>query len=99
MSEQKDWADIAGPVHFPEPVDAVSLRETPEIYGLAKWFYEQNATELSDGTVVALGWGECLMVARCIYEADDPWSDHPAIRFAELLTAKLEATLGSASHE
>ena len=89
-----DWADVAAPIHFPEPVDAVALRAEPELFGLAKWFYEQNATELSDGSVVAFGWEDCLTIARCIYECDEPWSDHPAVRFAELLTKKLEAILG-----
>ena len=91
-----DWADVAAPIHFPESVDAADLRRWPEVYGLAKWFYNQNATELSDGTIVALGWDECLMVARLIHEADEPWTDHPAARFAELLTRKLEELLGAA---
>lgn len=86
-----DWADIAAPIHFPEPVDAVALRREPEMFALAKWFWEQNATELSDGSVVAFGWHDCLTIARMIYECDEPWGEHPAARFADLLIRGLEA--------
>lgn len=91
-----DWADVAAPIHFPGPVEADDLRRWPEVYGLARWFYDQNATELSNGTIVALGWHDCLIVARLIHEADEPWADHPAAQFAELLTRKLEELLGAA---
>lgn len=90
-----DWADIAAPIHFSEPVDANALRHEPEMFGLAKWFYEQNAKELTDGSIVALGWQDCLTIARTIYECDEPWTEHPAKQFAELLTKRLEAILAA----
>ena len=90
-----DWADVAAPIHFPEPVEADALRHEPEVFGLAKWFYNQNGTELSDGSVVAFGWHDCLTIARLIHEADEPWTDHPAVRFAELLTKRLETWMAA----
>lgn len=94
-----DWADVAAPIHFPEPVDAEALRREPEMFGLAKWFWEQNAKELTDGNIVAFGWHDCLIIARMIHESEEPWSDHPAVRFAELLTKRLERFLATKGEE
>ncbi|KKK54351.1 hypothetical protein LCGC14_3085640, partial [marine sediment metagenome] len=46
-----------------------------EIKEVAAWLYDQNAQELSDGTIVALGHPDCEMVARCIIESADAKSD------------------------
>lgn len=55
---------------------------------VADWLYDQNARELSDGTIVCFGRHDAHMIARLIL--DGP-RENTTVAFAELLCQRLEA--------